>query len=308
MNKVIKRIKNISKRIITRLKFSFFSKSTNNLIFISSNNIKYDNEILIFLKKIKENPIYFVPEIARNDARLRRYLFKYGVYKNNEEFKSIFVVQSNGVIAGPISINEEDHLVVCKILNSKFKSFKGKKNTGSIYSLMPNIDATLILRLNDDVVNNLHIRKGKGFRKDIKIARDNNIVVLFNDLSYLYEFSNLHKEHLGSKAYTYESIKTCLISLPSYYSFASALDASGKLLSGAIFIIYDSRAMFWLSATSDAGKIVYSQSLCLLETIRYCYSRGVTVFDFGGVGYPNLNSWDDFKKNFGSEYEIKYKK
>lgn len=308
MKKIIRKLNRALRRVKTLISFYLNTKNTNEIIYISATNKNHDDQINCFLKKIKENPIYFAPQIARVDASIRRYKFKYGISFNNGVIESLFIVQSNGIISGPISTNEDFHLRICNTINLLFPMFTGKKNTGSFFNGMPNIDATLVLSLNQEVVDNLRIRKGKGVRKDIKTAEENNVQIVFNDFSLLKAFWKLHKDHLGDKAYSFDVLKRLTHELPNLYSFAAAIDSTGSLLSGAVFVTYGNRSMFWLSATTERGKETYSQALCILETIKRCYNKGSLIFDFGGVGYPKLNSWDNFKKNFGSEYEIKYKK
>lgn len=308
MKIVIKKIKRRLKDFSNWFKYLFVSKVLKQIDFIASKDSSLDNEIELFLEQIKENPIYFVPEIVRNDARLRNYKFKYGLYWRDNKIVSLFIIQSNGIIAGPVSITESDHATLCGIINTAYSAFRGKKNTGSFYQFFQNIDATLILNLDEDTIKNLHIRKGKGLRKDIKTAIEKGIIVKFNDLTYLRAFSKLHSDHLRERSYSYSMIYAYVSQQPKYYSFAAAIDSFGNLLSGAIIISYRNRSMFWLSATSERGKSNFSQAFCLYETIKYCYSHGITMFDFGGVGFPKLNQWDDFKKNFGSQLEIKYRK
>lgn len=297
--------------------FSFFKKKINlikekdkilkyfnNAIIIENDifNPQLKKEIQKFFTKRDENSLFFDPDIIDFDSKIRKYTYLYVIIKDkNEDILSIFILQNNLIISGPVSIDNTNHKLITNKLHENFFMYRGKKHTGSIYENLyqKDYDCSLIIDLND--LDNLKIKKGhkhainKG-RKSKAIVNFNYQKNKFNDFFKFSKFPNLK----FSKNYLSQMFKN----LPNNF-FLITYYKNDIFLSGAIFTKSFDKIHYFTSSR-NLSENSETQHLLIYESLLYFQKLGMNKIDFGGISYPILSSWDSFKKNFGSTIVVRF--
>lgn len=184
-----------------------------------------------------------------------------------------------------IEPNDEEQKTI--LINAKFKQ--------STSPYLPSKTVLLDLRkTEDELLNN--------FKKDVKYALRKTEKIKLSDVEDLAKFRNTWEKSVPFSRY--------VPSLKNLEVFKTCFDRNFLVLeckeypAGAVFLIGDKTAYYWLAFTSKKGRKALIQYKIVWEGIKWSKKMGAKELDFEGIfdeRFP-LKSWHGFthfKKSFG---------